>query len=78
LISLLADRWVPPDTDLPRRGRPLELERQVASCFIAGEEYGTRASTAVIIGADRVCFAEQEYGPKGIPGGRSAFEFALQ
>ena len=77
LISLLADRWVPPDHELPRRGRPLELERHVAPCFIAGEEYGTRASTAVIIGVDRVHFAEQEYGPKGVLGGRSEFEFFL-
>lgn len=77
LISLLADRWVPADHDLPRRGRPLALERQVAPCFIASDEYGTRASTAVIIGTHRVRFAEQEYGPKGVPGDRSEFEFNL-
>jgi uncharacterized protein with NRDE domain len=78
LIDLLADRSVPPDHELPRRGRPVDLERRVASCFIAGEDYGTRASTAVIIGRDRVVFAEQEYFALGRAGSRSAFEFAIE
>jgi uncharacterized protein with NRDE domain len=77
LLEVLADRTVPPDHALPRRGRPLELERRVAPCFIAGEEYGTRASTAVIIGRDRIRFAEQEYGPAGVAGGRTCLEFAI-
>jgi uncharacterized protein with NRDE domain len=78
LIELLRDDSVPPDSALPRRGRPLELERRVAPCFIRGEEYGTRASTAVIFQADdnsgastagNVCieFAEQNYLPGGEP-----------
>ena len=77
LLNILADTSVPPDDDLPRRGRPLELERQVAPCFIAGETYGTRASTAVIIGRERICFAEQEYGPGGASGDHCRFEFDL-
>ena len=82
LIDLLADRHVPPDAELPRRGRPLDLERRVASCFIVGDEYGTRASTAVIFhtaggGAPGVSFTEQEYGPGGKPGRRSSFCFEL-
>ena len=82
LLALLADREVPPDDDLPRRGRPLELERRVAPCFIAGEDYGTRASTAVVFergagGVLRVRFAEQAYGPGGAPGGRVDHEFEL-
>ena len=78
LIELLRDDSVPPDSALPRRGRPLELERRVAPCFIRGEEYGTRASTAVIFQADdnsgastagNVCieFAEQNYLTGGEP-----------
>lgn len=86
LIRLLADTTVPPDEALPRRGRPLELERRVAPCFIVGDDYGTRASTAVVFertrtvnGRDglRVRLAEQEYGPGGVPGGRSRFELEL-
>jgi len=78
LLDLLADRHVPPDRELPRRGRPLELERRVAPCCIAGEDYGTRASTAVIVGHDRVVFAEQEYFARGRPGRKSTFEFAIE
>lgn len=78
LIELLADRTVPPDRELPKRGRPLELERRVASCFIAGDDYGTRASTAVVIGRRRVTFVEQEYFARGRPGGRATFEFDIE
>lgn len=78
LIALLADQTVPPDQELPRRGRSLELERRVAPCFIAGDDYGTRASTAVIIGRDRVTFAEQEYFARGRPGRRATFEYAIE
>jgi len=78
LLALLADRAVPSDDELPRRGRPLALERRVASCFIVGDEYGTRASTAVIIGRERTVFAEQEYDIMGRVGRRSTFEFAIE
>lgn len=81
LIDLLADRSVPADAQLPRRGRPLELERRVAPCFIAGDDYGTRASTAVIFtraaGTTTVTFVEQAYGPGGAPGGRSRHQFDI-
>jgi uncharacterized protein with NRDE domain len=80
LIDLLADRTQPPDQVLPRRGRPLELERRVAACFIVGAEYGTRASTAVIFrrrpdGTLQVQLAEQSYTAGGMPTARSNFEF---
>jgi len=89
LIELLGDRQVPPDDALPRRGRPLELERRVASCFIVGADYGTRASTAVVFhrplpgrhgsGPDQpgVTFVEQSYGPGGEPGERVRFDVEL-
>lgn len=88
LIELLADRSVPPDEALPRRGRPLELERRVAPRFIAGDEYGTRASTALVFRRPRsgaghpvattVTFVEQEYGPGGSAQGRSRVCFAVE
>ena len=65
LIALLCDDQQPPDSELPKRGRPLELERRVAPRFIRGQEYGTRASTAVIFrtveGKEVIEFAEQNY-----------------
>ena len=39
LLALAADRHQPPDTDLPHRGRPLDLERMLAPCFIADDRY---------------------------------------
>jgi uncharacterized protein with NRDE domain len=73
LIALLNDDRQPDDRDRPRRGRPLELERRVAPRFIRGDEYGTRASTAVIFDAkaEVVRFVEQIYLPGGEPAGRT-------
>ena len=67
LIDLLHDDQVPADAELPHRGRPLEMERRVAPCFIRGEEYGTRASTAVVFAHGTIHFAEQGYDSGGIP-----------
>ncbi len=52
LLDLLADRTPPPDADLPDTGIGIELERRLAPPFIVGEHYGTRAATAVVLGAD--------------------------
>jgi uncharacterized protein with NRDE domain len=77
LLTLLNDDVTPPDHELPQRGRPLEIERQLASCFIRGEEYGTRASTAVVLSKTTVEFAEQGYGPRGQPGARRNYCFSV-
>jgi len=70
LIALLGDATVPPDDELPQRGRDLEFERRVAPIFISGAEYGTRASTAVVFEPGHVQFSEQAFGPEGRPIGR--------
>lgn len=70
LLETLADGRIPPDEELPARGRDLEFERRVAPIFISGPEYGTRASTAVIFEPGRVRFTEQSFGPHGRPLGR--------
>ncbi len=77
LLALLADDTTPPDHELPERGRGIDVERQLASCFIRGEEYGTRASTAVLVGPRQVVLAERAYGPRGEPGERRDFSFEL-
>ena len=78
LLHLLADASVPADRELPSRGRPIELERRIAPRFINGEEYGTRASTAVIFSAQGISFAEQEYGPGGSIGNRCDFYVGIE
>jgi uncharacterized protein with NRDE domain len=77
LLAVLADETMPPDHELPSRGRPLDLERRVAPRFINGEEYGTRASTAVIIGRANIQFTEQPFAPGARAGPRQNFEIEL-
>ena len=77
LLRLLADDVVPPDQELPYRGRPIELERRIAPRFINGDEYGTRASTAVIFTKRAIGFTEQEYGPDASVGERCHFDLKI-
>jgi uncharacterized protein with NRDE domain len=37
--------------------------------FIAGDRYGTRASTVIVATGERVTFAEQNFGPGGVAAG---------
>ena len=59
---------------------PLEQEHtpiayRTGSCFIRGEEYGTRASTGLIIEDTSISYCEQNYAPGGIPSGHQLFDF---
>jgi uncharacterized protein with NRDE domain len=74
LLDLLADRTPPPDADLPDTGIGIELERLLSPPFIVGERYGTRAATAVVLGADGHGEAvERSHGPDGAPTGTRHF-----
>ena len=77
LIDLLSDNTVPTEERLPHRGRPLAWERRIAPCFILGEDYGTRASTAVICRSDQIMFSEQAYAPGGRALGRVDYGITL-
>ena len=68
LIDLLAQAHVPLETPADRESAP---ERSYSPCFIHGAEYGTRASTAIIVGTDSIDFVEQQYGRFGTLGERS-------
>lgn len=68
LLAILADRTAAADHELPDTGIGIELERSLSSCFILGDEYGTRASTALLIDRRGVAtVAEQNFGPGGVP-----------
>lgn len=69
LIELLAQAHLPLETPPDRERAP---ERSYSPCFIHGTEYGTRASTAIILQGDSLEFVERQYGPHGKPGARSA------
>ena len=66
LIQLMADRETFPDNQLPDTGINIELERMLSSSFIRSENYGTRATTALLIkhnGEAEV--VEQNYNDEG-------------
>jgi len=76
LFELLADRQTAPAHALPRTGLPDEWEQLLSATFIVHPDYGTRASTVLMIDHDnRVFFQERRFDPSGEPVGNSRFEF---
>lgn len=68
LLRILADTRRPLDSELPDTGVGLELERRYSTRFIASAEYGTRASTALLVDSDGgVELSEQNFGINGAP-----------
>jgi uncharacterized protein with NRDE domain len=49
LLSLLTDRTIAPDVELPHTGVPLEWERWLSPIFIEAPGYGTRSSTVLLV-----------------------------
>lgn len=74
LIQLLGQPHLPLETPSDRELAP---ERSYSPCFIHGSDYGTRASTAIILGRDSLEFVECQYGPFGERGERSATSIDL-
>lgn len=73
---ILADRGVAPDAALPDTGVGLERERLLSAAFVVSDAYGTRSTTALSVGADRmVRFNEWSFGPAGKLIGQTAFTF---
>ena len=75
LIALLSQSLVPMETPADRELAP---ERSYSPCFIHGTEYGTRASTAIIVQRGTMEFVEQQYEPLGKPGAHAATTIAIQ
>ena len=65
LLFLLRNRTLAPDDALPETGLPLEWERSLSAAFVVLPDYGTRASTAVVVTRARVRFVEQSFGEGG-------------
>lgn len=79
LLEVLSDDWRPPDSELPATGLGRRWERQASSIFIAGDEYGTRASTVLLVRKDgTTTFVERSFGPGGTEIGTEAFEFTIE
>lgn len=77
LLNLLYDDAPAEDADLPDTGVGPVMEKMLSSCFIRSPMYGTRASTAVLVGQHRARFVEQTFTGDD-KGERSSFEFDLE
>ena len=78
LINILSNTRIPADTELPKTQLDLDTARRTAACFIKGDVYGTRASTALIMSAREIKFLEQAYGPHGVKEKVVSREFLLE
>jgi uncharacterized protein with NRDE domain len=79
LFELLGDRAPAPDEFLPSTGIAQERERAFSASFIAGESYGTRASTVLLVRSDgTVLVRERSFGPGGASVGDAAQRFTLE
>lgn len=66
LFALLADRTLAPDGLLPATGLSPDWERRLSARFIQTPEYGTRASTLLLVHeGGRARFIERSFGPDG-------------
>jgi len=71
----LADPQRADDTDLPDTGIGLERERWLSPAFIRGDDYGTRASTIILIDAEgHGHIHERRFGPQGIATGEGRMD----
>lgn len=62
LLDMLDNREPYPPSTLPDTGVGLEVEKRLSPIFITSEEYGTRASTVLLIRRDgHVTFAERTF-----------------
>ena len=78
LFEALADRTTAPDADLPDTGVGAGRERELSPAFIAGERYGTRASTVVLVKRDgEVLFSERRFAALGAPLGETTRRFSI-
>lgn len=78
LFAMLSDATPAPDHALPDTGVGLERERWLSPILIAGDAYGTRASTVLRVASDgRVRFEERTRDATGAVTGEAAFEFTL-
>lgn len=66
LFELLADDEIVADARLPATGVSLEWERRLSAIFVRSPEYGTRASSVVLIAADGCgSLHERSFGSDG-------------
>jgi len=74
LFEALADTSGAPDSELPDTGVGVERERLLSPPFVAGDRYGTRSSSVVVIDADGgLDFEERSFAPGGAADSRRRY-----
>jgi len=78
LLALLDDTGVAPQAALPSTGVSDEWERRLSALRIVADGYGTRSSTALVVGADGVVtFVERSFAADGAETGIVRERFSL-
>jgi uncharacterized protein with NRDE domain len=78
LFEVLARTDPAPDDLLPDTGVGRDLERMLSSSFIVGADYGTRASTVLLIDATgQATFEERSFRPGPVHDGTARFRVPL-
>ncbi len=65
---MLANDQTAPDAQLPETGIPLERERALSPAFIRGSDYGTRASSLIMLRRNSALFVERSFDAQGRSG----------
>jgi uncharacterized protein with NRDE domain len=79
LLSILLDRTFAADHELPDTGVGAEWERVLSAPFIVSPEYGTRASTALLVDRHgRALFHERSFEPGTGRRSEARFEFEMR
>jgi hypothetical protein len=68
LFALLKQDQPAPDAQLPDTGIPLERERALSSAFIRSSDYGTRASSLIMLRRNSACLIERSFDAQGFTG----------
>jgi len=68
LFEMLAQTLAAPDAQLPDTGIPLERERVLSSAFISSSDYGTRASSVIMLRRNSAHFIERSFDAQGLTG----------
>jgi uncharacterized protein with NRDE domain len=67
-FNLLADKEIVTDRHLPETGVPLEWERILSAVFVSSPDYGTRASTVLMMhSSGLVTLIERNFGRAALP-----------
>tara|TARA_B110000902_G_scaffold23724_1_gene26279 strand:+ start:501 stop:1265 length:765 start_codon:yes stop_codon:yes gene_type:complete len=74
LLGLLDKNQTYPDHLLPNTGVPADWEKRLSSAFIVAEDYGTMASTSIVLSSSGSHIAEQTY-IEGVAGQTEIFTF---